>query len=164
MEFRVRGSEVPGSRVLGPGGLGSNQSAALAVIVALLSVWGYPAVRAQDRPPAVPTDVQQLAALKIEGEILYNRDCASCHGADGTGDGAGPALAGSANLANKEQVIRRILEGAIDRGMEPFAQALNDREVAAVGTFVRNAWDNTNGAVLEAEVKALRDLIKNTRR
>ena len=106
------------------------------------------------RAPAVASD--SFDALEAEGEEIYNRDCASCHGADGTGDGAGPALVGNPALANKEHVVRRILTGG--KGMDPFGKTLSDRDVAAVATFVRNAWDNANGVVLETDVTGLRSL------
>jgi len=103
---------------------------------------------------------RQLKELKDEGQVIYSRECASCHGADGTGDGAGPSLAGNTALANRTLVIKRILEGEVDKGMDPFGKVLNDREVAAVATFVRNAWENTHGVVLEADVKTVREQSK----
>jgi len=103
-----------------------------------------------------PSPAEQLAALKDEGQVIYSRECASCHAGDGTGDGAGPSLAGNTNLSNKDHVIKRILGGTADGGMDPFGKVLTDRQVAAVATFVRNAWDNTNGVVLEADVKPIR--------
>lgn len=107
------------------------------------------ALTAQGAAPADP------AALAAEGQVLYHRDCASCHGADGQGDGAGPALAGNTTLARKEHVVKRILFGATDKGMDPFT-SFTDREVAAVASFLRNAWDNAHGPVSEADVKVLR--------
>ena len=89
--------------------------------------------------------------------VVYTRECASCHGADGQGDGAGPALSGDMALANKEQVIRQILHGGDKGTMDPFAAVLTDRQVAAVATFVRTSWDNAYSAVLETDVKPLRE-------
>jgi mono/diheme cytochrome c family protein len=113
--------------------------------------------RAQDAP-ADQTD--QLEALKGDGEAIYSRDCASCHGAEGTSDGAGPALDGNNNLANKEHVIKRILGGSPEKGMEAFGKTLSDRDVAAAATYVRNAWNNTFGVVLESDVAPLRAQLK----
>ena len=93
-----------------------------------------------------------------DGEPVFGADCAACHGAEGS-EGAAPALVGNAALGNKERVIKQILEGVPARGMPPFARTLTDRQVAAVSTFIRNAWDNAYGAVLEADVKRLRDEI-----
>ena len=132
------------------------------LLIVLVTMAARVLVPAQDRTPAhqPPAAADQLKALKEEGQVIYSRECASCHGADGTSDGAGPALAGNTALANRTHVITRILEGAIDKGMHPFAAVLNDHEVAAVSTFVRNAWDNANGVVLETDVKPVRDQIK----
>lgn len=111
--------------------------------------------------PAPASD--QLAALKGEGQEVYTRECASCHGADGTGDGAGPALDGNTNLGNKDHVLERILLGSPENGMDPFGKALSDREIAAAATFVRNAWNNTFGVVAEADVTKAREALKATR-
>jgi mono/diheme cytochrome c family protein len=110
------------------------------------------------------TASELLAALKAEGQIIYSRECASCHGADGQGDGAGPPLNGDMALANKELVIKRILEGEPKTGMDPFAKVLTDRQIAAAGTFVRTAWENAHGVVLEAEVKTIRDGIEKEKK
>jgi len=97
--------------------------------------------------------------LKDQGQELYTRDCATCHGADGNGDGAGPALDGDTALANKDRVLERIIQGSAEKGMDPFGSALNDREIAAVATFVRNAWNNSYGVVIESEVKNKREVL-----
>jgi mono/diheme cytochrome c family protein len=97
-----------------------------------------------------------LASLKVEGEEIYVRDCSSCHGADGTGDGAGPALDGNMNLGNAERVVKQILEGSPEKGMDPFGPSLSDHEIAAAATYVRTAWNNTYGAVREQDVSQAR--------
>jgi mono/diheme cytochrome c family protein len=40
--------------------------------------------------------------------------------------------------------------------MPAFGDRFSDREIAAVGTYVRNAWTNEFGAISEEEVSALR--------
>jgi cytochrome c oxidase subunit 2 len=109
-------------------------------------------VRSQDSDPSA----QQVAALKEEGEALYSRDCASCHGAEGTSDGAGPALDGNTKLGNLDHVVLRILGGSPEKGMEAFGKTLRDHDIAAVATFVRNAWNNQYGGVTESDVSRLR--------
>ncbi|MEO8481110.1 MAG: cytochrome c [Acidobacteriota bacterium] len=118
----------------------------------LFVVTGRPPIRAQE----AASSSDQLATLKGEGQELYTRDCASCHGADGTGDGAGPSLDGNTNLGNKDHVLKQIIEGSPDNGMDPFGKALSDHEIAAAATFVRNAWNNSYGVVLDADVKTAR--------
>jgi len=97
-----------------------------------------------------------LARLKVEGEEIYARECSSCHGADGTGDGAGPALDGNGNLGNAERVVKQILEGSPEKGMDPFGPSLSDHEIAAAATYVRTAWNNSYGAVREEDVSQAR--------
>jgi mono/diheme cytochrome c family protein len=41
-------------------------------------------------------------------------------------------------------------------GMPPFAQALNDHEVAAVVTYIRQSWGNRAPAVSSADVARYR--------
>ncbi|MEO7190753.1 MAG: cytochrome c [Vicinamibacterales bacterium] len=133
-------------------------TAAAAALLLALAAGSYVRGSGLDQTgPAPASAAEQLAALKDEGQTIYNRECASCHGAEGTGDGAGPALADNSTLSGKEHVIKRILQGDAEHGMDPFAAVLNDRQVAAVATYVRNAWDNSHGAIVEADVKPLRD-------
>jgi mono/diheme cytochrome c family protein len=124
------------------------------VTIGLSIPLGRLAARAQETP------ADQLEALKGDGETIYARDCASCHGAEGTSDGAGPALDGNNNLANKEHVIKRILGGSPEKGMEAFGKTLSDHDIAAAATYVRNAWNNTFGVVLESDVAPLRAQLK----
>lgn len=120
-------------------------------------------VLAPRRQTPVPAAVE-VAALKGEGMVVYNRECAPCHGADGQGDGAGPPLNEVAALSNKDLVIKRILAGAPETGMDPYAKVLSDRQVAAVATFVRTAWENAHGVVLEADVKPVREQVEKERK
>ncbi len=111
---------------------------------------------AQATPPAAAVSAELQAALMNEGQVVYGRDCAECH-AEG---GIGAALGGNAHLADKDRVITRILQGSTDGAMAAFGPSLTDREIAAVGTFIRNTWDNAFGAIVEADVKRVRDLLK----
>jgi mono/diheme cytochrome c family protein len=90
-------------------------------------------------------------ALMTEGTDVYTRSCASCHGAQGQG-GFGPQLAGNAFLASTGGVVNQILMGSPERGMPPFAAALNDQQIAAVATYIRNSWGNAFGAIAPAFV------------
>lgn len=112
-----------------------------------LAVWAssYSAT-AQEADPAV------LAALVEEGgEIFGDVGCSGCHGAAGEG-GFGPALAGNSALSSQSHVIGMIMNGFQDHGMPPFADRLDDHQIAAVGTFIRNSWGNSFGIVNESAV------------
>ena len=101
---------------------------------------------AQDVDPAL------LAALIDEGDdIFHHIGCSGCHGAEGQG-GAGPELAGNQALSSQSHVIGMILNGNDVHGMPAWADRLDDHQVAAVGTYIRNAWGNAFGIVNEASV------------
>lgn len=102
-----------------------------------------------------PEDNPEIFAAQMEeGETAYNDNCGGCHGADG-GGGAGPTLAGNDFLASVRSTVGQIIAGNPDRGMPPFG-ALSDDTIAAIGTYVRNSWDNEFGLVLADTVAAYR--------
>jgi mono/diheme cytochrome c family protein len=102
------------------------------------------------------------------GAALYDKHCAECH--DKSGSGAPPAyppLAGNRVLVLKSAVnpIRAVLHGGYPPstagnprpyGMPPFANVLTDEEIAAVLSYVRNAWDNHAPMVQPAQVNRYR--------
>ena len=128
-------------------------------------------------PPA-----QAIAApprrLMQRGAEIYHDHCAQCHGAQGQGEqgqgaqgqgarGAFPALAGNRAvlLAEPTNLVRMILQGGYapatagnprPYGMPPYHQLLGDEDVAAVATFVRNAWGNHAAAVATIDVYHVR--------
>lgn len=92
-------------------------------------------------------------AVMDRGRKLFSQNCAVCHGGQG-GGGSGPALAGNQNLSDAQHVVSQILAGK--GAMPPFANVLTDQEIAAVATFVRNAWGNEFGPVEPADVASAR--------
>lgn len=114
---------------------------------------GDPAAEAPSTPTTPPMDPAELEALMAKGLELYVMNCSACHGANGQG-GVGPAHAGNQNLADTQHVLHTIHEG---KGfMPPFAKTLNDEQIAAVATYIRNAWGNDFGPVTPEESAALR--------
>jgi mono/diheme cytochrome c family protein len=107
---------------------------------------------AQTEPPS-GTDANRLAALMDTGEALYGTNCSECH-QDG---GVGKALAGDSRLANADLVIKQLLHGSSNGDMPEFGSTLDDGQVAAVATYVRNSWGNQFGIVLAENVKKLRE-------
>ena len=102
------------------------------------------------------------------GKTIYDRECASCHGAQGLGKPPHyPPLAGNQSIQMSSAVnpIRMVLNGGFPPGtagnpqpygMPPFAQSLSDDEVAAVVTYIRTAWGNRGAAISAREANALR--------
>src|SRR5690606_21354592 len=99
---------------------------------------------------AAPAD-EATQALMDQGQTIFSSNCASCHGAEGQGL-VGQALAGNRYLQRTEGVITTILGGRPEHGMPPFGGQLDDQQVAAVATFIRNSWGNSFGPVTPEQV------------
>ena len=95
------------------------------------------------------------AELAAEGQVVFGTSCVSCHDADG-GQGAAPALSGHPSMGARDHIVRQILRGNAEKGMPAFAATLSDHQIAAVATYIRNAWENAHGPVTEADVKKVR--------
>jgi len=118
---------------------------------------------------AVP--VAEGSLLMHLGKTVYDAQCASCHGAQGSGMPPHyPALAGNQSIQMESAVnpIRMVLNGGyppgtagnpMPYGMPPFAQSLSDDEVAAVVTYVRSAWGNRGTAISAHQANALRSAL-----
>ncbi len=104
------------------------------------------------------------AAVLKEGERLYNLNCGTCHQPDGLGDNAhdgGARLVGNplVQAPNPASLINVILYGprVTDLGekrwkdMPAFAEKLADEDIAAIASYMRNAWGNVGGEVTEAQ-------------
>jgi mono/diheme cytochrome c family protein len=84
-----------------------------------------------------------LASLADQGAVLYQTNCASCHGADGLG-GAGPALNAKQFLADAsdEQIRQLIAVGVPGSTMGAysldFGGALTLEQIDAVTVFLRS--------------------------
>jgi mono/diheme cytochrome c family protein len=122
---------------------------AIAVYLQALPQRSAPAAAAV---PLAPSALQR-------GARVYERHCAQCHGDQGQGEpGAFAALAGNRAVlqADTSNLLRVVLQGGYlpatagnprPHGMPPFRQVLGDEDVAAVLSFVRNAWGNQAPAV-----------------
>lgn len=116
--------------------------------------------------------------LYIKGSAIFARDgfCVTCHQPDGKGlEASGfPPISGSQwALGNEDRLIKLTLKGL--QGpievlgkkypgqvpMTPFGGMLNDEEIAAVLTYVRNSFGNKASAISPARVKVVRASIEN---
>lgn len=101
-------------------------------------------------PPAAAAADNQGQHIFMEG------GCFVCHGEFGAG-GVGPQLRGDRFLAITDYVIAQILIG---RGvMPPFADRLDNDQIAAVATYIRNSWGNGFGQVTADAVKQVKAMI-----
>lgn len=114
------------------------------------------------RPGSEAPDPQLMG----RGRSVYNLHCGTCHLPAGEGDpemaprlNAGSLVVQSSNPAS---MINAILYGPETPGhplpprwrepMEEFQYLLDDEEIAAVATYIRNSWDNAAGVVTPAQV------------
>jgi mono/diheme cytochrome c family protein/glucose/arabinose dehydrogenase len=107
------------------------------------------------------------------GKEIYNREgfCSTCHQPDGKGLSASmfPPLVGTQwVLGNEERLIKVVLKGLMGPmevagktytgqvPMTPYEGMLNDNEIAAVLTYVRNSFGNKAPAIQPEKVKSVR--------
>jgi mono/diheme cytochrome c family protein len=105
------------------------------------------------------------------GAALYVDDCAGCHMNDGAGvTNAFPQLRASSAIqaAKPDLLIAVILQGARSPAtsakpsglmMPAFSNKLDDAEVAALTTYIRNAWGNHGSDVSKGDVAKLRNTL-----
>ena len=116
--------------------------------------------------------------LFIQGKALYSKEgyCITCHQPDGKGLVASgfPPLANTRWVqGDEERLIKLVLNGLMGPievlgekypGQVPMTQfggLLNDEEMAAVLTYVRNSFGNKASAITPQKVKEVRESIKN---
>lgn len=112
---------------------------------------------AEEQAAATGDEVSEevVANLMQEGANLFASNCSACHGAQGQGV-VGPALDGYDYVGRTRPFINTIILGRPEHGMPAFGERLDDRQIAAIATYVRNSWSNEFGAVTEEEVAAVR--------
>ena len=118
------------------------------------------------------------AVVMQTGKEIYLRDgfCNTCHQANGKGltaSGFPPLSESKWVIGNEERLIKIVLRGIYGPivvnekkypgqvPMTPYGGMLNDKEVAAVLTYIRNSFGNKAPAVKESTVKEVRAAIKN---
>ena len=97
--------------------------------------------------------------LVQRGQEVYEKNCVSCHMAEGQGiPGIFPALAGSEiALYDKERHIEILMEGVQGAAMNSF-DYLSEVELAAVITYSRQAWGNAEEG--DGEVVVPKDIVE----
>ena len=92
-----------------------------------------------------------MAELMPIGEEVFLEHCATCHEADGMGQGITyPALAGGEIPTGPLAAhLDQVMDGKAETEMQAWAPQLSDRELAAVITYERNAWGNDTGDVVQ---------------
>ncbi len=142
----------------------------LSTLLVLTLVWVFFAVSptaekvaAQMAPAAAPAEAEATApegtgapvdeALFEKGKELYAAECVACHQANGEGmPPTFPALKGSKVVADVKAALEKIQKGG--NGM-PAYDKFSPEELAAILTYIRNAFGNHYGGVSVDEVKKL---------
>ena len=115
-------------------------------------------------------EIQRVERKFDSGKKIFALRCASCHQANGLGIATQyPPLAGSEWVsANPELITKIILKGlkgeitvkgekyGTSAAVNMAAVPINNREIANVVTYVRQAWDNDSSEITEDEVASIR--------
>jgi mono/diheme cytochrome c family protein len=115
-------------------------------------------------PSALPAD----DAAMVAGAAIYRDQCSACHGLEGKGvNELFPSISDSSMVRSDDPTtsIRLILRGArsiqtrsqeTGPGMPSYGRQLDDAEVAAVLTYIRNSWGGAAASVTPMEVSKVR--------
>ncbi|MFN3408819.1 MAG: c-type cytochrome [Limisphaerales bacterium] len=103
------------------------------------------------------------------GRVVYEQLCAVCHGSDGAGKpGQAPPFAGSEWVITDSvgRLIRIPLQGLVgpitvkgvewNMAMPAMGASLNDEDLAALLTYMRNSWGNKASIITPEMVKQVR--------
>ena len=119
---------------------------------------------AQNAPRPLPAD----NSFMLAGGAIYRDQCSACHGLDGHGvPRLFPSLADSSMVRSDDPttLIRIVLRGARSvatasdptaPGMPSYGWQLDDPQVAAVLTYLRNTWGSAAPAVSTQDVSRAR--------
>jgi mono/diheme cytochrome c family protein len=118
----------------------------------------------EDHPPTLPKEDPAM----IAGAAIYRDQCSACHGLDGKGVAKlFPSIADSSMVKSDDPTtsIRIVLRGARSvgtraeptaPGMPSYGRLLDDAQVAAVLTYMRNGWGAAAAPVGAADVARVR--------
>lgn len=143
------------------------------LIAAAVTACALPFAQAQPAAAKKPTAIAKASphaakGTTLDGKKIFATNCAVCHQLSGEGvEVTYPPLAGSEWVTDDAaKMVRIILHGLIgpvevagqsySGAMPPWGATLNDAELAAVATYVRNAWGNKAAPVTAASVTRIR--------
>ena len=118
-----------------------------------------------------PTPIAATDPAMKAGAAIYKDSCSACHKDSGEGEAdLFPRLAGSALVQSDDPttLARMVLHGtrAVATASKPTAPAmpafdwrLNDQQVAAVLTYIRNSWGNSAASVSAETIASQRALL-----
>lgn len=96
-----------------------------------------------------------------QGMGIFENNCVQCHQSSGAGLPPNiPALRDNDNLSNLDLIVSRVHVG---KGGMPAFPDLDAGQIAAVASYVRNAWTNAFGPVAAGEVEAILPTVEPAR-
>jgi mono/diheme cytochrome c family protein len=102
----------------------------------------------QERGPSFP-----------QGKKIYETYCLACHGTNGEGVIYSKSALNHNDFVtgDSQEVLKVILSGKEGPALMPgWGKQLNNQEIAAVATYIRQAWSNRADPVTPAMVQAIR--------
>jgi mono/diheme cytochrome c family protein len=109
----------------------------------------------EPEPEASVLSPEELVAM---GQGLYTRACAACHQAAGEGvAGFYPPLAGNPLVLSTDPGALTHVVLAGRAGMPRFEAMLSHEEIAAILSYIRNAWGNEAEAVTPEQVRQVEE-------
>lgn len=125
-------------------------------ITEVVSRLGWPdKPRSEPKPEPLTSEEKERFNL---GKKLYATSCASCHQQNGRGtEGMGVSLVDSPwVLGQASHLVRILLHGKDGEMRMPPAGHYSDEEIAAIATYIRQAWGHEESPLTPAQVQEVR--------
>jgi mono/diheme cytochrome c family protein len=138
----------------------------MALVVSAGMLSAFAAANAQGATPKKSVAAKSAAAP--DGSKVFTTTCVVCHQLDGAGkEQLYPPLAGSEWVQGDENKLIRIILGGLTGPVEVAGETFNgampgwgpvleDKDIAAVATYIRSSWGNKAAPITEAKVKSIR--------
>ena len=99
-----------------------------------------------------------FAAQAVQGDAVYKRMCASCHGIDGKGrPGLGGSLHEAATLQGEmDALIEVVMNGVPGSMMMAFKRNMDDPSLAAAINYLRSTYGREGASLSAADIAARR--------
>ena len=110
------------------------------------------AAQARWNSPGKQWQEAELRQLEY-GMHSYNSFCAACHLTSGEGQAVmgAPALVNNSFVRGPVDDVARKVLFSKGSSMPPFNRSLDDEQIAAILSYVRNAWGDQTGSLIEQQ-------------